>query len=327
MADRYEGQRLNSPNDLVYRSDGTLLFTDPPFGLPGVFDDPGKELAFSGVFAVRDGEVIAASPTSSPAPTAWPSRPTSATSTSATGISTRKVVMRYALDEQCAAREATVFADLTAEPGEDALDGLKVDEAGNVYACGPGGVWIIAPTGERLGLLRLPEDPHNLAWGDADRRTLYITALTGVYRIRLDMPGIAESQGATHEQEPRARPDPARLRAARRERRPAPPVGPAGRQLPRPHARPRRALPARAPAAAGDGRVPRVVPGRVHRDRHRAAQRPARHFKMRIAAGAHWTFLADTDLEVQTDARHQRVHRRSPRPRRRAAHGDARRPA
>jgi gluconolactonase len=101
-----------------------------------------------------------------------------------------KVIMRYALDEACAVREATVFADLTAEPGEDALDGLKVDEAGNVYACGPGGVWIIAPTGERLGLLRLPEDPHNLAWGEDDRRTLYITALTGVYRIRLDVPGV-----------------------------------------------------------------------------------------------------------------------------------------
>ena len=99
-------------------------------------------------------------------------------------------LMRYALDEHCAVREATVFADLTAEPGEDALDGLKVDEAGNVYACGPGGVWIIAPTGERLGLLRLPEDPHNLAWGEDDRRTLYITALTGVYRIRLDVPGV-----------------------------------------------------------------------------------------------------------------------------------------
>lgn len=87
-------------------------------------------------------------------------------------------------------REATVFADLTDEPGEDALDGIKVDEAGNVYARGPGGVWIIAPTGERLGLLRLPEDPHNLAWGEDDRRTLYITALTGVYRIRLDVPGV-----------------------------------------------------------------------------------------------------------------------------------------
>ena len=67
--------------------------------------------------------------------------------------------MRYALDEHCAVREATVFADLTAEPGEDAIDGLKVDEAGNVYVCGPGGVWILSPDGERLGLLRAPRGP------------------------------------------------------------------------------------------------------------------------------------------------------------------------
>ena len=80
---------------------------------------------------------------------------------------------------------------MTAAPGEDALDGLKVDEAGNVYACGPGGVWIIAPDGRAPRHARLPEDPHNLAWGDADRRTLYITALTSVYRIRLDVPGVA----------------------------------------------------------------------------------------------------------------------------------------
>jgi gluconolactonase len=83
-----------------------------------------------------------------------------------------------------------VFFDMTGAPGEDALDGVKVDVAGNVYACGPGGVWILSPAGERLGLLRLPEDPHNLAWGDDDRRTLYITALTGVYRIRLSIPGV-----------------------------------------------------------------------------------------------------------------------------------------
>ena len=87
-------------------------------------------------------------------------------------------------------RFASVFADLTGEPGEDALDGLKVDAAGNVYACGPGGVWIISPARERLGLLRLPEDPHTMAWGDADGHALYITALTGVYRIRLGIPGL-----------------------------------------------------------------------------------------------------------------------------------------
>ena len=84
LADGYEGRRLNSPNDLVYRSDGTLFFTDPPFGLPGVFDDPDKELAFSGVFAARDGEVTLVTDELR-GRTASRSRPTSATSTSATG--------------------------------------------------------------------------------------------------------------------------------------------------------------------------------------------------------------------------------------------------
>ena len=189
MADRYQGRRLNSPNDLVYRSDGTLFFTDPPFGLPGVFDDPAKELPFSGVFAVRDGEVILVTDELA-GPNGLAFSPDERYLYVGNWDPERKVIMRYALDEHCAVREATVFADLAAEPGDDALDGLKVDEAGNIYACGPGGVWIIAPTGERLGLLRLPEDPHNLAWGEADRRTLYITALTGVYRIRLDVSGV-----------------------------------------------------------------------------------------------------------------------------------------
>ena len=69
-------------------------------------------------------------------------------------------------------------------PGDDAIDGIKVDPDGRLYVCGPGGIWVLSPDGDRLGLLRLPEDPHNLAWGDADGRTLYITALTSVYRLR-----------------------------------------------------------------------------------------------------------------------------------------------
>ena len=170
MADRYAGARLNSPNDLVYRSDGTLFFTDPPFGLPGVFDDPAKELPFSGVFAVRDGQVILVTDELA-GPNGLAFSPDESVLYVGNWDLNSKVIMRYALDEHCAVREATVFADLTAEPGDDAVDGLKVDEAGNVYACGPGGVWVIAPTGERLGLLRLPEDPHNLAWGEADRRS------------------------------------------------------------------------------------------------------------------------------------------------------------
>ena len=85
---------------------------------------------------------------------------------------------------------SSVLFDMTDAPGEDAIDGLKVDQAGNVYVCGPGGIWVISSDGDHLGTLRLPESPHNLAWGDGDARTLYVTALTSIYRIRLQNPGI-----------------------------------------------------------------------------------------------------------------------------------------
>jgi gluconolactonase len=96
--------------------------------------------------------------------------------------------MRYDPDSD----QGSVFFDMTGAPGsdEDAIDGMKVDREGNLYVCGPGGVWVLSPEGVHLGTLRLPEAPHNLAWGDADGRTLYVTALTSVYRLRLAIPGI-----------------------------------------------------------------------------------------------------------------------------------------
>jgi gluconolactonase len=79
---------------------------------------------------------------------------------------------------------------MTEADGHDAIDGLKVDQAGNLYVCGPGGIWVLSAGGRHLGTLRLPEHPHNLAWGDHDARTLYVTAMTSVYRLRLSIPGL-----------------------------------------------------------------------------------------------------------------------------------------
>jgi sugar lactone lactonase YvrE len=184
LADRYAGKRLNSPNDLVYRSDGTLYLTDPPFGLPDAFDDPAKELPFSGVFKARDGVVTLVTDELA-GPNGLAFSPDERYLYVGNWDPQRKVVMRYEID---AAGDPVgtgeVFHDMTAAPGEDAIDGIKVDGAGNVYVCGPGGIWVLSPRGERLGLVVLPEDPHNLAWGDADGRTLYITAMTSVYRMR-----------------------------------------------------------------------------------------------------------------------------------------------
>jgi len=185
LADSYEGKRLNSPNDLVYRSDGTLFFTDPPFGLPGQFDDPGKELPFSGVFRVRDG-VVSLLTDELEGPNGLAFSPDERWLYVGNWDFERTVVMRY--DPDTGAGE--LFFDMTGAPGEDAIDGMKVDVDGNLYVCGPGGIWVLSPDGGHLGTLRLPESPHNLAFGDADGRSLYVTALTSVYRIRTNVPGI-----------------------------------------------------------------------------------------------------------------------------------------
>jgi gluconolactonase len=183
LADTYDGRRLNSPNDLVYRSDGTLYFTDPPFGLPGGFDDPDKELPFSGVFCVRDGAVALVTDELQ-GPNGLAFSPDEQYLYVGDWDDDHKAVVRYPIGADGRATGAgELLCDLTAAAGEDAIDGMKVDPDGHLYVCGPGGIWVIAPDGTPLGRLGLPENPHNLAWGDADGRTLYITALTSIYRL------------------------------------------------------------------------------------------------------------------------------------------------
>lgn len=189
LADRHEGKRLNSPNDLVYRSDGALFFTDPPFGLPKVFDDPNKELPYSGVYCVKDGQVKLVS-TDLDAPNGIALSPDEKTLYVNNWNEKRKVILRYDVQSDCTLSASRLFYDMTEAPGQDALDGLKVDLQGNVYSTGPGGLWIFSPKGEPLGLIKGPEAPHNMAWGDDDGRTLYITALTSIYRIRLRVSGV-----------------------------------------------------------------------------------------------------------------------------------------
>ena len=102
----------------------------------------------------------------------------------------KKVVMRYEANADGKLSNGKVFFDMTGAPGEDALDGMKVDRQGNLYVSGPGGLWILSQDGKHLGTIRGPEHPHNMAWGDDDGRTLYLTAQSGLYRIRLNTPGV-----------------------------------------------------------------------------------------------------------------------------------------
>jgi gluconolactonase len=194
LADRYEGKRLNSPNDLVYRSDGALFFTDPPFGLPKVFDDPGKELPFSGVYRLRDGQLrLLTRELTGPNGIAF--SPDEKYLYVSNWDLARKVLMRYEVDRDGSLQNGVVFYDFTSETEPVALDGVKVDVEGNVYVSAPGGVWILSPAGKPLGRIVPPEHDANLAFGDADGRSLYLTATAGVYRIRVNIPGIGPLVG------------------------------------------------------------------------------------------------------------------------------------
>src|SRR5262249_31643029 len=102
----------------------------------------------------------------------------------------KKVVMRYEVRPDGGLANGRVFFDMTAAPGEDAIDGIKVDQRGNLYVSGPGGLWVLSPEGQHLGTLRGPEHPHNMAWGADAARALPLTAQTGVSRIRLNVAGV-----------------------------------------------------------------------------------------------------------------------------------------
>jgi gluconolactonase len=188
LADRFEGKRLNSPNDLVYKSDGSLYFTDPPFGLPRAFDDPKKELPFSGIFRVKDGQLSLLSKELT-GPNGLAFSPDERYLYVDNWDTARKVVLRYPVAADGALGEPTTFFDMAGAPGEEALDGLKVDQLGNLYVSGPGGLWIISPQAKRLGMLHVAELPANFAWGDSDYRSLYMTARSGIYRVRTQVPG------------------------------------------------------------------------------------------------------------------------------------------
>jgi len=188
LAAAYRGKRLNSPNDLVYRSDGTLYFTDPPFGLPKFFDDPRKELRFSGVYSVRPGGQPRLLVDDLAGPNGIAFSPDERFLYVGNWDEKRKVVMRYPVDASGGMGPGSVFFDMTSAPGEDAIDGLKVDERGDVYVSGPGGLWILSPEGKHLGTIVLPRHPHNFAWGE-DGRTLFLCARSGLYRMRLGVAG------------------------------------------------------------------------------------------------------------------------------------------
>ncbi len=195
LADSFEGKRLNSPNDLLYQSNGTLWFTDPPFGLPKFFDDPRREIPWSGVYSLRDGRLALASKDLI-GPNGLAFSPDERHLYVTNWDPKKKIVMRYDVCGDGTLENGTVFFDMTGAPGDEALDGIKADRNGNLYVSGPGGLWILSPSGRHLGTIRGPKLAANFAWGDDDGMTLYMTARSGLYKTRLLVPGIRPAAAA-----------------------------------------------------------------------------------------------------------------------------------
>lgn len=187
LAARFEGKRLNSPNDLVYRSDNTLYFTDPPFGLPKFHDDPRRESPHTGVYCLREGVLRLVSDQLT-GPNGLAFSPDEKYLYVANWDTSRKVLMRYEVAADGSLSAGEVFFNMTNAPGEEALDGVKVNRAGDVFVSGPGGIWIISPSGTHLGTIETPNLPANFAWG-GDGHDLYLTARSALYRLRVKAGG------------------------------------------------------------------------------------------------------------------------------------------
>jgi gluconolactonase len=195
LADRYEGKRFSSPNDVVVKSNQDIYFTDPPFGLlnPGqgleeALKSPLRELNFNGVFRITPAGKIDAVVKDLALPNGLAFSPDEKLLYVANSADKRWSV--YDVQPDGTLANGRIFFDAGKETGAGVPDGMKVDTAGNVWAAGPGGILVISPRAKLLGVITFPEVQANCAWGDADGKTLYVTASTGLYRIRTNIAGI-----------------------------------------------------------------------------------------------------------------------------------------
>jgi gluconolactonase len=183
LCDRFEGKRLNRPNDVVCRSDGSIYFTDPGLRVPLA----QRELPYAAIYRVdQSGAVSMLADFEYPNGLAF-----SPDERTLYVANTRWAQYIHALEigADGAMVRRRIFADMSSDETDGVPDGMKVDVQGRVYCTGPGGTWVFAPDGTRLGIIRTPEVPANLAFGGPDLRTLFFTARTSVYSLRVKVPG------------------------------------------------------------------------------------------------------------------------------------------
>ena len=183
----YEGRRLNGPNDATFASDGWLYFTDPGSGLEGRDESPLRELDYNGIYRLSPDGELELLVRDHPRPNGIALSPDESILYVANSAADDIRWMAYDVGADGVSNPRVFFA-IDDPQGAGVADGMKVDLAGNVFATGPGGVWVLSPDGEHLGTIVTGEVTANAAWGD-DGRTLYMTASTGLYRVRLATAG------------------------------------------------------------------------------------------------------------------------------------------
>lgn len=184
IADRWEGKRLNRPNDVVCKSDGSIYFTNPG----GRIDPADREIDFSGVHRIMPNGTVTAVVTD----TEYPNGLAFSPDESILYVDNTRASMHinaYDVQPDGTVTNGRVFADMSSTEPDGVPDGMKVDAKGRVYCTGPGGCWVFEPDGTHLGIIRLPEIPANCAWGGPDYQTMYFTARTSVYSMRMKTAG------------------------------------------------------------------------------------------------------------------------------------------
>jgi gluconolactonase len=185
LASHYKGKELNSPNDVVVKADGSIYFTDPTYGrLPGFGVEREPELDFRGLYRIpADGGELQLLHDDFDQPNGLCfSRDETILYVNDTE---RNHIRAFSVRPDGTLGAGTVFADSIVGGAEGAVDGMKIDTYGNVYVTGPGGIWIYDEAGQRIGIIEFPEKCANLNWAEDDWKTLYVTASTSVYRLRM----------------------------------------------------------------------------------------------------------------------------------------------